>query len=128
MSTPAAVTVIVPGHNVAPYAAEALESLRRQTLQEWTAVLIDDHSTDATADVFAQAADADPRFRLVRNDRQLGLGAARNIGLDLVRTPFLGFLDADDCSRRRRCSCSSAARRDGKRLRGGRIRAPATRR
>jgi glycosyltransferase involved in cell wall biosynthesis len=96
VSTPAAVTVIVPGRDVAPYAAEALESLRRQTLQEWNAVLIDDHSTDATAGIFAQAAGADPRFRLVRNDRQLGLGAARNIGLDLVRTPFLGFLDADD--------------------------------
>jgi glycosyltransferase involved in cell wall biosynthesis len=96
VSTPAAVTVIVPGFNVSPYADEALESLRRQTLQTWTAVLIDDDSSDATADVFARAARADPRFRLVRNDRQVGLGAARNIGLDLVDTPFLGFLDADD--------------------------------
>lgn len=96
MSTPAAVTVIVPGYNVAPYAAEALESLRRQSMSDWTAVLIDDHSSDDTAGVFARTADADPRFQLVRNDRQVGLGAARNIGLDLVSTPFVGFLDADD--------------------------------
>jgi len=95
-TTAPAVTVIVPGFNVAPYAVEALESLQRQTLQAWTAILIDDASTDATADIFAGAAAADPRFHLVRHARQAGLGAARNAGLDLVRTPFLGFLDADD--------------------------------
>jgi CDP-glycerol glycerophosphotransferase len=96
VSSPAAVTVIVPGFDVAPYAAEALDSLRKQSLQNWTAVLIDDSSTDATADVFADAAAADPRFRVVRHHRRVGLGAARNTGLDLVETPFLGFLDADD--------------------------------
>jgi len=95
-TTAPAVTVIVPGFNVAPYAAEALESLRRQTRQEWTALLIDDASTDTTATVFAEAAAADPRFRLVRHERQAGLGAARNTGLDRVQTPFLAFLDADD--------------------------------
>jgi CDP-glycerol glycerophosphotransferase len=91
-----AVTVIVPGHDVEPYAADALESLQRQTLAEWTAILIDDGSTDGTADVFARAAAEDPRFRVVRHARRAGLGAARNTGLDLVATPFLGFLDADD--------------------------------
>ena len=99
MTTPAArpvVTVIVPGHNVAPYAAEALESLQKQTLREWTAILVDDESTDGTGDIFERAAESDARFRVVRHARQVGLGAARNAGLDLVETPFLGFLDADD--------------------------------
>lgn len=92
----AAVTVIVPGFDVGPYAAEALESLRRQSFGDWVAVLVDDASTDATATVFAAAAAADPRFRLVRHARRRGLGAARNTGLDRVRTPFVAFLDADD--------------------------------
>lgn len=96
MSSPAAVTVIVPGYDIAPYAAEALESLRRQTLQNWTAVLIDDRSADGTGDIFEAAAADDPRFRVVRHERRVGLGAARNAGLDLVETPFVGFLDADD--------------------------------
>ncbi|GAA3211656.1 glycosyltransferase family 2 protein [Microbacterium terregens] len=96
MSTPAAVTIIVPGYDIARYASEALASLRAQRMTDWTAILIDDASTDATADVFAEAAAADPRFRLVRHEHQAGLGAARNTGLDLVETPFLGFLDADD--------------------------------
>jgi len=96
VSSPAAVTVIVPGYDVAPYAPDALESLRRQSLQDWTAILIDDTSTDSTAAVFEEAAAADPRFRVVRHEHRIGLGAARNVGLDLVDTPFIGFLDADD--------------------------------
>jgi glycosyltransferase involved in cell wall biosynthesis len=90
------VTVIVPGYDVAPYAVEALDSLRRQTRTDWTAVLVDDASTDDTGALFDAAAADDERFRVVHHRTQSGLGAARNTGLDLVRTPFVGFLDADD--------------------------------
>ncbi|MFS0732602.1 glycosyltransferase family 2 protein [Microbacterium sp. 1P10UB] len=96
MSPPPLVTVVVPGFDVAGYAPEALDSLRSQTLREWTAVLVDDASTDATAAVFAAAAVEDPRFRVVRLAERRGLGAARNAGLDLVDTPYVAFLDADD--------------------------------
>lgn len=91
-----AVTVIVPGFDVAAYAAEALDSLRAQTHEHWTAVLVDDASADDTTRIFADAAATDPRFRFVRHDRQRGLGAARNTGLALVDTPYTAFLDADD--------------------------------
>jgi glycosyltransferase involved in cell wall biosynthesis len=90
------VTVIVPGYDVAGFAREALDSLRSQTLAEWTAVLIDDAATDETGAVFDAAAAADPRFRVVHHAVRGGLSAARNTGLDLVRTPYLAFLDADD--------------------------------
>lgn len=92
----AVVTVIVPGFDVAAYVAEALDSLRAQTRADWTAILVDDGSTDATGALFDAAADADARFRVVHHDRRRGLGAARNTGLDLVETPLVGFLDADD--------------------------------
>ena len=93
-STP--VTVIVPGFDVAAFAEEALDSLRAQTHVHWTAVLVDDASTDDTARIFADAASADPRFRLERHAEQRGLGAARNTGLSRVDTPYVAFLDADD--------------------------------
>lgn len=95
-AVPAAVTVIVPGRDVAAYAAEALESLRAQTFPAWCAILVDDGSTDATTAIFQDAAAADPRFRLIRHDRSRGLGAARNAALDRVETPLVAFLDADD--------------------------------
>ncbi|MDQ2669889.1 MAG: glycosyltransferase [Gemmatimonadota bacterium] len=93
---PAAVTIVVPGFDVAPYVAEALDSLRAQTRGDWTAILVDDGSADATGIQFDQAASADPRFRVVHHDRRRGLAAARNTGLALVETPLVGFLDADD--------------------------------
>src|SRR5690606_37902905 len=58
--------------------------------------LIDDGSVDATGGVFADAAASDPRFTFLRLEASRGLGAARNIGLDRVDTPLLGFLDGDD--------------------------------
>ncbi|GAB3602306.1 glycosyltransferase family 2 protein [Microbacterium aureliae] len=96
MSPEPVVTVIIPGNDVAPWAAEALESLRAQTFAAWTAILVDDGSRDATGDIFAAAARADTRFRVVTHPERRGLGAARNTALELVQTPYVGFLDADD--------------------------------
>lgn len=93
---PPVVTLIVPGYDVAPYAPEALASLQAQTMTNWRAILIDDASSDATAAIFDRAAAKDSRFQTVRLANRGGLGAARNIGLDRVETPFVGFLDADD--------------------------------
>ncbi|MGB4777012.1 glycosyltransferase family 2 protein [Microbacterium sp.] len=90
------VTIIVPGRDVATYAVEALASLRAQTEPAWRAILVDDGSTDATGSLFARAAASDPRFTVITHSVPRGLGAARNTGLDLVDTPFVGFLDADD--------------------------------
>lgn len=94
--TDPAITVIVPGLDVAPYLPAALDSLRNQTRGDWRAVLIDDGSADETGELFERAAARDERFRTLRLPRTRGLGAARNAGLDLVTTPFVGFLDADD--------------------------------
>ncbi len=92
----ALVTMIVPGRDIAAYAPAAIDSLRAQDEQRWRAVLIDDGSHDDTGAVFADAAASDPRFEVLHHDEARGLGAARNIGLSRLDTPFVGFLDADD--------------------------------
>ncbi len=91
-----ALTVILPGFDVGPWVGEALASLEQQTFSDWSAVLIDDASTDDTGEMFAAAAARDARFTLVRHRERRGLGAARNTGLDLVETPYVAFLDGDD--------------------------------
>lgn len=90
------VTVIVPGRDVAAYAAEALDSLQQQTMPDWRAILVDDGSRDLTSELFAQAAASDARFSVLTNETPRGLGAARNQAIELVETPYIGFLDADD--------------------------------
>lgn len=90
------VTLIVPGRDIAAFAPAALDSLRAQTESRWRAILIDDGSTDDTGAIFDAAAAEDPRFTTIRHGASRGLGAARNVGLELVDTPYLGFLDGDD--------------------------------
>lgn len=90
------VTVIVPGRDVADFAQEAIDSLLNQTMTAWRAVLVDDGSADATGAIFAAATQADSRFSVVTHPSSRGLSAARNSGLDLVATPLVAFLDADD--------------------------------
>lgn len=90
------VTMIVPGRDIQAFAPAALASLQAQTEPRWRAILIDDGSTDATGDIFADAAASDPRFTFLRHEASRGLGAARNVGLAKVETEYLGFLDGDD--------------------------------
>ena len=84
------VSVVVPAHNAAPYLAEALDSIRAQAHVNLDVVVVDDGSTDETAEI-AAAHD----IRLVRQP-QRGAGAARNAGLAMARGEFVAFLDADD--------------------------------
>lgn len=90
------VTLIVPGRDIAAFAPAALDSLRAQTEPRWRAILIDDGSADETGAIFDAAASEDDRFTMIRHEASRGLGAARNVGLDRVSTPYLGFLDGDD--------------------------------
>lgn len=90
------VTLIVPGRDIGIFAPAALDSLRAQTETRWRAILIDDGSVDDTGAIFRAAAASDPRFHVVRHEASVGLGAARNVGLELTDTPLIGFLDGDD--------------------------------
>ena len=90
------VTLIVPGRDIAAFAPAAVDSLRAQSESRWHAILIDDGSTDDTGAIFDAAADQDDRFTAIHHVASRGLGAARNVGLARVDTPYLGFLDGDD--------------------------------
>lgn len=89
-----AVTVIIPTYNSARYLAAAVQSVIDQTWTDWELIIVDDGSTDGTADLIA-AKFLDPRVRLVRQPNQ-GDAAARNTGIRLSTSPLLAFLDADD--------------------------------
>lgn len=89
------VSVIIPCHNAAAVIGRALASVQAQSLAEWEAIVVDDGSTDATAQALEPFL-IDPRIRLIRLPANTGAGPARNAGLDLARGRWVAFLDADD--------------------------------
>ena len=89
----AMISVIIPLYNKANYIGRTLESVLRQTWQDFEVIVVDDGSTDDSAAV-VKACD-DPRVRLIHQPNQ-GPGAARNHGIRLSTASYLTFLDADD--------------------------------
>src|SRR5256714_10005992 len=101
MSTPPAqksgplVSVVVPSYSYAGFITEALESLRAQSYQNWECVVVDDGSTDDTAEVVARFVEREPRVRYLRQENQRQ-SVAKNTGLADARGRYVQFLDADD--------------------------------
>lgn len=96
MSRPLArVAVIVPTYNYARFLPDALASLQAQSYPLWECLVIDDGSTDDTAEMVSDFGSRDSRIRLIRRDRA-GVSAARNVGLVETSTEYIQFLDADD--------------------------------
>lgn len=90
------VTVVIPCFNYAGYVGSAIDSALTQTGVHTDVVVVDDCSTDGSADVIAAIAAEDPRVRLLRNERNLGPVGTFNAGLPLATGEFLVRLDADD--------------------------------
>ncbi|MFI0896644.1 CDP-glycerol glycerophosphotransferase family protein [Streptomyces sp. NPDC020983] len=90
-------TVVVPVYNVEQYLEECLRSIAAQTLAALDVVIVDDGSTDASADIARAFAAGDSRFRVVSQDNG-GLGHARNTGARHAHpeTEYLTFADSDD--------------------------------
>jgi hypothetical protein len=90
------VAVIVTSLNRARLLRLALRSVQLQDLDRWECIVVDDGSLDDSVVVAQSFASIDPRFRVVRHDRNRGLSAARNTGLAEARAPLVCFLDDDD--------------------------------
>ncbi len=87
--------IIIPAYNAAPWIAEAIGSVIRQTHGAWSLAVVDDGSDDATA-VIVRPFLSDPRIALITQDRA-GVSAARNRGMAACGdAEALLFLDADD--------------------------------
>jgi glycosyltransferase involved in cell wall biosynthesis len=89
------VSVIIPSYNHARFLAEAVESVRAQTYPHWECLIIDDGSTDKTADIANRFVERDARIRYLSQSNR-GVSAARNRGLDEAHGALVQFLDADD--------------------------------
>jgi glycosyltransferase involved in cell wall biosynthesis len=87
-------------HNDRRYLPAAVESILRQSFEDFEFLILDDGSTDGSADYLARVED--PRIQLVRNEANLGLTRSLNRGLDLAEGLYLARMDADDVAMPRR--------------------------
>ncbi len=95
MSRTPTVSIVTPAHNSAAYIGETLASARAQTFTSFELIVVDDASTDGTADVVRAAAAGDERVTVVTIPHG-GTAAARNAALARARGEFIALLDSDD--------------------------------
>ena len=88
-------TVIIPGYNCAMTIASTVESIILSGLTELEIIIVDDGSTDDSGAVCDAYAQRDNRIRVI-HQKNGGLSAARNAGLDIARGEWIGFVDSDD--------------------------------
>lgn len=88
-------SIIIPVYNAAAFLEGCLDSLCRQTCDDFEVILIDDGSTDNSLAICRKYVAADKRFRCA-SQVNAGAGAARNHGLQMAQGEFICFVDADD--------------------------------
>ncbi|HYK95362.1 MAG TPA: glycosyltransferase family 2 protein [Candidatus Dormibacteraeota bacterium] len=91
-----AVSVLIPCWNAAATVGRALESVLGGSDVDLECIVVDDGSTDETVAIVRAIAERDPRVVLLPLDANVGVSAARNRGLELVRGDWLTLVDADD--------------------------------
>jgi hypothetical protein len=89
------VSVIIPAFNAAATLNATIQSVVRQTYEDWEAIIVDDGSTDFTDSNAKVWCARDPRFHLIKTPNR-GVSAARNEGARYATAPWLLFVDADD--------------------------------
>lgn len=90
------VSVIVPVYNQMKYIRTCILSIQNQTLKDIEIICVDDASSDETSNIIRELMRQDIRIRYRRNERNLGPGISRNVGLDMAKGKYLIFLDSDD--------------------------------
>ncbi len=87
-------SVIIPLYNKAPYVQKTVGSVLAQTFGDYELIIIDNGSTDGSSEIVAGFTD--PRIRIVRLEKNVGVSNARNKGVELSTASYITFLDADD--------------------------------
>lgn len=88
-------SVILPVYNQASFVRRAIKSMMAQTYDNWELIIVNDGSTDRTAEFVASFIDG-ARVRYISSPENEGLGRALNRGLDAASNDYITYLPADD--------------------------------
>ena len=90
------ISVIVPIFNVENYLHVCINSILKQSYQNFEIICIDDASTDSSLKILEYFSQKDSRIKILKNDYNKGPGYSRNRGLDIANGKYISFLDGDD--------------------------------
>ena len=89
------ISIVVPAYNAAGVIERCINSVLQQTYSDFELLIVDDGSTDNTAELVAVRAALDARIRLIQQ-ANAGVSSARNTGIDAASGDLLCFIDSDD--------------------------------
>ena len=90
------VSIITPTFNSERFIAETILSVQAQTYKDWEMIIVDDCSTDRTAEIVASFQEKDSRIRYLYNSTNKGSAFSRNLALQEAKGKWIAFLDSDD--------------------------------
>lgn len=90
------ISIILPIYNMQDYISECLESVLNQTYKDLEIICVNDFSMDNSMTIVKNYAKNDKRIKIVNNEKNRGLGGARNVGLDAATGEYIIFCDTDD--------------------------------
>lgn len=88
-------SLIIPVYNVEVYLRECLDSILRQPMEDWEAIVVDDGSLDGSGVIADEYAAKDSRITVIHQENQ-GVSVARNVGLEKASGRWIWFVDSDD--------------------------------
>ncbi len=90
------VSIITPTYNSAKFIGETIESVLKQSYENWEMIIIDDCSTDNTKEIIEKYAAIDERIKYYILDKNYGAAIARTKAMELASGKYIAFLDSDD--------------------------------
>ena len=90
------ISIITPSFNSEKFISDTIQSVQKQSYLNWEMIIVDDFSTDKTAEIIQKFILKDNRVKLFTLDKNCGTGFARNFGLNKSKGRYIAFLDADD--------------------------------
>ncbi|NMB47900.1 glycosyltransferase family 2 protein [Candidatus Kuenenbacteria bacterium] len=92
------ISVLMSAFNAEKYISQAIESILKQTCDDFEFIILNDGSTDKTREIIQNYTKQDKRIRLINNNKNFGLTRSLNIGLEEARGKYIARIDADDLS------------------------------
>ena len=90
------VSIITPAYNSEKYIAETILSVLAQSYQNWEMIIVDDNSSDRTAEIITSFQEKDSRIKYFHNSTNKGSAFSRNLALQNAKGKWIAFLDSDD--------------------------------